>query len=131
MGDLRIDSPWSIQVSKKKRFSPNLNQYRNAHHYTLSKAKRMYSEIVREQLPLVRPRFSKVTVTLIVYPPTKRRIDPDNVIIHCKFVMDAIVDEHIIEDDSFEFVKNTQIRFGEIDKNNPRVEIIIMESTDE
>ena len=36
--------PISVQQTKKKRFSLNLNQYRNAHFRTLSTVKKRYKE---------------------------------------------------------------------------------------
>ncbi len=38
-------------MSAGKKFILNLNNYRNAHHFTLNKAKKLYSQLVVNQLP--------------------------------------------------------------------------------
>ena len=123
---LVIVGPWSIQVSKKKNFSPNLNQYRNAHHFTLSKAKREYARFIKEQLSDIEP-MKRVMVTLIAYPPTGRNFDNDNLAPHMKFCLDAIVTSGVLEDDNYRIVVETRHRVGGIDKENPRVEFHIEE----
>lgn len=121
-----VVGPWSIPVSKKKNFTPNLNSYRNAHHMVLAKAKREYAKIIKEQLKDVEP-FERIQVTLTAYPPTARAFDPDNMAPHIKFTLDAIVDMRVIEDDNYKFVVRTIHEVGGIDKENPRVEIKIEE----
>lgn len=132
-GYLKVSSPWSVQVTKKKKFSPNLNQYRNAHYRTLSKVKKDYAKIITDQLDTldVLPRFNKVSVLFISYPPTRRRTDPDNLVVHLKFAMDAIVSRGVLEDDHYGIVKELKFKFGEIDKENPRVDIILEEYVDD
>ena len=122
----KLIGPWSIPVSKKKGFSPNLNQYRNAHYRTLSKAKRMYAEALLDQLKGVEP-FEKVQVTLIAYPPSKRDIDCDNLAPHMKFAMDAVVKAGILKDDNYKIIVKTIHYVGYVDKENPRVEFILEE----
>ena len=124
-----LHGPWSIAVSKKKNFIPNLNQYRNTHPMVLAKAKREYAKLIREQLKDVEP-FKRVQVTLIAYPPTARSFDPDNMAPHMKFALDAIVDMGVLEDDNYKIVIRTIHEVGGIDRENPRVEFIIEELSD-
>lgn len=123
---LVLQGPWSVKVSKKRNFSPNLNQYRNAHHFTLSKAKREYAKEIKEQLSGIEP-MNKVVVTLVAYPPTARDFDNDNLAPHMKFCLDAVVTSGILEDDNYRIVVETRHRVGAIDKENPRVEFHIEE----
>lgn len=123
---LKIIGPWKIWTSKKRSFIPNLNQYRNAHHFTLSKAKIEYAKAIEDQLQGIEP-FEKVQVTLIAYPPSKVLFDPDNLAPHMKFALDAIVSAGILPDDNYTIVIRTIHEVGEIDKVNPRVEFLIEE----
>lgn len=58
----------------------------------------------------------------IVYMPTKRRIDPDN--ITPKFINDGLVESGFIKDDDGNHMKSLTLRTG-YDKENPRTEIFI------
>lgn len=124
--NLVITAPWTIPVSKKRNFSPNLNQYRNAHYQVLAKAKREYAKAIQDQLVNIEP-FEKVMVTLVAYPPTARDFDNDNLAPHMKFALDAIVHNRILEDDNYRIVVETRHKVGGIDKENPRVVFIIEE----
>ncbi|MBL1322187.1 MAG: hypothetical protein COA63_014180 [Methylophaga sp.] len=120
-----ITAPLFIQLSKKKRFYFNLNNYRNAHFHVLSDVKIGFKELVKDQIKLL-PRFSKINLTYIVYPKTKRLFDIANVCsIVDKFFSDALVSGGKLPDDDYTFLPEILYRFGEIDKENPRVEIII------
>lgn len=124
--NLVLTGPWFVSVSKKRNFSPNLNQYRNAHYQTLSKAKRMYADTIYDQLEDVEP-FTQVVVTLIAFPPTKRMFDNDNLAPHMKFFLDALVTKGVLEEDHYGIVVETRHRVQGVDKENPRVEFHIEE----
>lgn len=126
MRRIRIVAPWNVPISKKKKFHPNLNQYRNSHYQILNKAKHIYSELLEEQLKDIEP-FNKVRVTLTAFPPTKRKFDNDNLAPHMKFFLDAIVQSGLLKDDHYEIVTETIHNVGNIDKDNPRVEFLIEE----
>lgn len=123
---LRIVGPWTVKQSAKKKFSPNLNQYRNAHYQTLSKVKREYAKLIYPQLEGVEP-LGKVVVTLVAYPPNKRLFDCDNLSPHMKFFLDALVTAEVLVDDNYTVVVRTLHEVGGIDKENPRVEFIVEE----
>ena len=56
----------------------------------------------------------------------KRKFDISNVVsIHQKFFEDALVELGKLIDDSFTFISESSQSFGEISKDNPRVEITI------
>lgn len=122
-----IHSPLWTQQSKTKKFYLNLNVYRNAHFHTLNKAKVEYKKLVKDQILLL-PKMDKIRVSYWLYPKTKRRTDLGNIIsIHQKFFEDALVEFGIIPDDSYEHVIQSAMAFGELDKENPRVDIFIEE----
>ena len=59
---------------------------------------------------------------LVLYPPDKRLFDISN---RAESLMDLLVDAKIIEDDNYKIVPELLIKFGEIDREKPRAEIII------
>lgn len=108
-----------------KGFSLNLNQYRNAHFYKLNNAKIEYKAFMRSQIELL-PELPAIRLTYVVYPKTNREFDISNVCsIVDKFFSDALVELGKLPDDNFKFISEVVYKFGEKDKDNPRVEIII------
>ena len=120
-------APLRLPQSKKKDFIFNLNVYRVSHYRTLNTMKIRYKEYMRGQI-ITLPKMDKVIIDYILYPKTKRRTDLGNVLsIHQKFCEDALVSYNCLTDDDYKHILETRFRFGFIDKNNPRVEIIITE----
>ena len=62
-------------------------------------------------------------VTITYFFPDRRRRDPDNY--SGKFILDPLVQEGILIDDSFSVVE--LVLRAEVDKNNPRTEIEVYE----
>lgn len=72
--------------------------------------------------------MGRVSLCYTLYPKTKRRVDTMNVVsIVSKFTEDALVEMGVIEDDNSEVVCDYHIHFGEVDRENPRVELQIIE----
>lgn len=72
------------------------------------------------------PVFEKVAVTFHIYAKDKRLFDVGNIrSIHEKFYLDALVELGKLPEDNYLHVPETHTYFKGIDKNNPRVEIII------
>jgi len=118
-------SPLRVKVSKTKYFALNLNIYRNAHFHTLNKAKVEYKNALANQI-LALPDIASAKIHYTVYPRDKRSFDVSNVVsIHQKFFEDALVELGKLPDDSISFIKESSQSFGEVSKNNPRVEITI------
>ena len=63
-------------------------------------------------------------VSITYFFEVNRRRDPDNY--SGKFILDPLVKEGIIADDSFKVI-DLRIKQGGVDKNNPRTEIEVME----
>jgi hypothetical protein len=121
-----ISVPISVPVSKKKRFYLNLNQYRNAHHFTLSKAKTNYHEIVAPSLRHL-PKFGCINLVYTLYTGTEQLCDTSNICsIVDKFFSDVLVTEEKIVDDNRKIVLSAHYRWGGVDKHNPRVEVTIV-----
>lgn len=127
----KIISPLFVDLPRKtkkdKRVYLNMNTYRNLHHRTNNDAKITYSEALREQLEGLLIQ-TPVEITYKVYKASKRRLDKMNVIsVVAKFLLDSITNYNCWEDDNDEFVKKETILPTELDRENPRVEIIIKE----
>lgn len=117
--------PISIPITKNKRFSLNLNQYRNTHFQVLNKAKRLFTEQIKSQVKAL-PFLKEVSLEYVLYPKSKRLIDISNVCsIVDKFFCDALTEYKKIEDDNHLFVKEILYSFGSVDTVNPRCEVHI------
>ena len=126
-----IISPLFVMLPRKtkaaKRVSLNMNTYRNLHHRTSNDAKKAYTELVREQL-IDLDIQTPVEITYKVYKASNRRLDKMNVIsVVSKFLLDAITEYGCWEDDNDMYVKTETILPTELDRVNPRVEVIIKE----
>jgi len=127
----KIISPMHVIVprrtKKDRRIALNLNIYRNLHHSVNGQSKKIYTELMREQLEGLIIK-TPVEITYRVFKPTKRILDKMNVIsVVSKFLLDAVTEYGCWEDDNDNFVKTETILPTELDRKNPRVEIIIKE----
>jgi len=120
-------SPLSVRQSAKKMFVLNLNVYRNSHYRTLNTVKIRYKALMVDQIMKL-PKMGKVIIYYKLFPKSHRLTDIGNVIsVHKKFFEDALVELGILEDDNYKFVIGSAEEFGKVDKDNPRVEILIKE----
>lgn len=126
-----IKSPLSVKLSGKKKFILNLNNYRNLHYMASNTAKIQYKKDIDYQISQLFT-FKKITLTYILYPATKRKTDISNVLsIHDKFFCDALVEKGVIADDDYNCIPEVNYKFGEVDKESPRVEIHIKRLTND
>lgn len=65
--------------------------------------------------------YSRAKVKITYYFPDRRRRDPDNY--SGKFILDPLVTEGIIQDDSFTCVELSLN--AAVDRDNPRTEIVV------
>lgn len=127
----KIISPLFVMLPRKsksdKRVSLNMNTYRNLHHRTSNDAKKTYTTLLGEQLNGLTIQ-TPVEITYKVYKASNRLLDKMNVVsVVSKFLLDAITEYGCWEDDNDKFVKKETILPTELDRVNPRVEIIIKE----
>lgn len=79
-----------------------------------------------EEQILKLPVYERVGLMFTLFPGTKMLTDVANVCaVHDKFFSDALVEFGKLPDDNYLYLPETGYRFGEIDKENPRVEISI------
>ena len=122
---ITIIAPLRVPRTKTKMFTLNMNVYRNTHYHVLNKTKIEYKKAIQEQLDLVSP-MQKVKLTFTLYPKTKRLCDISNILsIHDKYFCDALVEAEKLTDDNYQYLTEIVYKFGNIDKDNPRVEIQI------
>jgi len=116
-----------VPQSQKKDFILNLNNYRNTHFRSLNTTKINYKLAVEPQIREL-PTFDQIKVHYTVYPASKRRTDLGNVVsVHKKYFEDALVEFGKIPDDDYTHIVFNSESFGEVDRENPRVEIEIRE----
>lgn len=127
----KIISPLKITLSHKKdgsigkEFILNLNNYRNAYFRTLNQSKIMYKKAIVEQLQ-DKPRYNRVAIIYQVFKGDNRRYDIGNVLsIHQKYFEDALVETGKLPDDKAELLPMVVYLRGDVDKDNPRVEITV------
>jgi len=124
-----LSVPISVQATKAKKFALNLNQYRNAHYFTLNNAKKEFERSIKKILKEL-PKFKYIELEYILYPKTKHLVDISNVCsIVDKFFSDSLTENGIIKDDNYNFITRITYSFGEIDPINPRCDITIQGET--
>ena len=127
---MEIDLPLEVYYSKKKKFILNLNNYRNAHYRVLSISKSLYSDNLVPRLKGFDSFTEPVSLTYTYYARSNRRLDISNPCsIIDKFACDALVKAEILEDDSFKQIKEVVYKFGGVEKDNPRCELVISKFT--
>lgn len=114
------------KTKKPNVYRLNLNIYRNTHFFQLNNAKKLFTEIVSSSTEIKEiPKLKKVFLCYI-YHPERKKCDTNNVCcVVDKFFQDTLTKLNIIEDDDFEHVVGTIFLKGEVDKDNPRVEVFI------
>lgn len=122
-----VNCPLRVKVSSNKWFILNLNHFRNTHYQVLNNAKKAYKEALRPQIELL-PKYKKITIKYILYPVNNRLMDLGNVLsIHQKFFEDALVELGKLGADTYREIPEVIYSFGNVDKDNPRVEVYISE----
>jgi len=125
--DLEITVPIHWQQTKKKRVMVALNWYRNAHFMVLNNAKKHFNNLVSEQL-----NNEKFEAEVHVhYKVFVGRVNTDGGNIQSiieKFVLDSLVKNKVIPDDTFDIVSSSSSEYH-LDRKNPRVEITITDKT--
>lgn len=129
MEQIKFNTPYALVLPRKtgkdKRISINLNTYRNLHFQVNNQCKKMYKELMREQLEGI-TIDTPVEITYQVFKPSKRSLDKMNVVsIASKYFLDAVTEYGCWEDDNDDNVKTEIILPTQLDRDNPRIEITI------
>lgn len=117
-----------MPMTSKEDFILNLNKYRNTFSYSLNKAKVNYKNIIANQVKKL-PQLHFVDIWFVLYPATAHEMDTHNICsVHEKFLLDAIVNHGRLEDDNYKFTHWSHYGFGEICRDDPRVDVFIKDS---
>lgn len=120
-----VHLPLAVAVSRKKNFSLNLNQYRNAHFQVLNKAKVEFTRVVRPLLSGV-PRLEQCSLEYVLFNGKGTVPDTNNVCsVVDKFFCDTLVEAGVLPDDGPKYLVGTTFRYGGVDRDAPRVEVTI------
>lgn len=127
-------------MSEERRFHrlvvqgrlPGLNEYiaaERTNRQMAAKIKREAQErigwYIRQQLRGV--KFTRPVTMVYTWVEPNRKRDKSNIAFARKFVEDALIQQHVIRDDGWDYIASFADRF-DLDKNKPRVEVLIWEA---
>ena len=114
IGSFNIPLQFELNKKKKKKYSLNLNTYRNLHYHVNNDLKVLISEYIKDFV-LILPIHEPVKIDYIIYPGSKRRMDLDNMVVIAKYVQDGLVSAGILEDDDYEHIVNISFQVAGLD----------------
>lgn len=119
-----ISMPLRVVVGRKK-YTININPYRNWHYHTKNKVKKAYQDLALAKIYKL-PKMDKFKLEFKFIKGTNVRTDRDNFCdLHAKFFCDALTVNGIIPDDNDDHLISKSNCSGPIDRKNPRMEITI------
>lgn len=108
---------------------PGLNEITDAargNRYASAKMKKEYTELVAWYAKSARlPRLKRVDLVFTWYEPHRQR-DKDNIMAGQKFILDGLVAAGVLDNDGWNQIGDITHRFR-VDRNNPRVEVELIE----
>lgn len=114
-------------IKKRKKYYLNLNNYRNRHFIVSNNLKKLFKETIQKQIINIKPIKWQIKLVFTYYARSKLVGDLEN---HCividKFLQDALVENNIIPEDNCNIITEVIYIFWGIDKENPRVECVII-----
>lgn len=120
----KVILPLFLEEGKTRKKWLTLNNYRNWHYQVSNNLKRKFKLAIQSELDF---KFSgKIIIDYKYYAPNQRKRDLMNVIsVIDKFFQDAMVEKGCIEADDISIVIEVNSKYMGIDRNNPRLEVII------
>ena len=130
MSQLKLIVPMYVELPRKTKKNLNIwlnmNRFMNLHFLVKNNAKKVFFNVMRDQLEGVKID-TPVNITYQLFSPDKRKRDKMNAIaVVSKFMLDAITHHGCWEDDNDEFVKIETLLPTEYDKGNGRIEVVIV-----
>ena len=131
---MKIDLPLKVLKYHRKRDDKDIWFHLNLNAFTQiakcpslrNKVKQNYQELITPLLANIKPIKGQISLTYTLYVGSKRRSDLSNICcIIDKYFSDTLVNAGIIEDDSYEYIKEVKYLYGGYDKENPRCEVEI------
>tara|TARA_B110000858_G_C17661589_1_gene407529 strand:- start:502 stop:903 length:402 start_codon:yes stop_codon:yes gene_type:complete len=130
MKKLKLIVPLYVELPRKTKKNLNvwlnMNRFMNLHFLVKNNAKKVFFEVMREQLEGV-VIDTPVEITYQIFSPDKRKRDKMNAIsVVSKFLLDTITHYGCWEDDNDDFVLTETILPTVYDKGNGRIEVNIV-----
>ncbi len=76
------------------------------------------------------PKLGAIKIEATFYRKD-RRTDPDNIVSAGKYIIDALQEYSVLDDDGWKQIKGPMILDWVKDKDNPRTEVVVREVSDE
>ena len=114
IGSFNIPLQFELGKKKKRKYSLNLNTYRNLHYHVNNDLKVLISEYIKNSISIL-PIHEPVRIDYIIYPGSKRRMDLDNMVVIAKYVQDGLVSAGILKDDDYNHIVNISFQVDELD----------------
>jgi hypothetical protein len=103
---------------KKRELMVSLNNFFPMHYIQKNNVKQAYHQAVKEWV-MTLPKYKTIQPSYVIYFNNKRKKDLDNYTFPMhKFLMDALVENKIIEDDNYDYVTKITTEFGGLDTEN-------------
>jgi hypothetical protein len=128
---LKIDLPIYLRIGKtkkSKKYSLNLNGYRNWHFQVSNKLKATFKKHVQSKISESNQFLGVIEIHYTVFNKDARKSDVMNwTAVVDKFFQDCLSEMGYIEDDNWQFTKKITSEYGGIDRENPRIEAVILD----
>ena len=125
--ELPIYYTFTKKTKKDNKVLVGMNWYRNAHFRNSNQVKQYYHKLIFSKVTQSQKLKDKYMVSYMLYP-SNSNCDLMNVVsVIDKFLNDALQDSGVIVNDNIKFYKHMIATVKEVDKLNPRIEIIIEE----
>ena len=125
--ELPIYHTFQRKTKKDIKILVGMNWYRNAHFRNSNQVKQHYHSLIYSKVTQSQKLKDKYMVSYMLYP-SNSNCDLMNVVsVIDKFLNDALQDSGVVVNDNIKFYKHMIATVKEVDKLNPRIEIIIEE----
>ena len=123
--ELPIYHTFQRKTKKDTKILVGMNWYRNAHFMNSNQIKKFYHELIFLKVLKSQRIKGSYQVEYLLYP-SNANCDLMNVVsVIDKFLNDALQDSGVVVNDNIKFYKSMIATVKEIDKENPRIEIIV------
>ena len=125
--ELPIYYTFERKTKKDNKILVGMNWYRNAHFRNSNQVKKYYHWLIHSKIKQDQKIRGKYMLTYLLYPSNTNSDLMNVVSVIDKFLNDALQDLGVVVNDNIKFYKHMIATVKEIDKINPRIEIIIEE----
>ena len=120
--EIKIELPIYFKTSTLKQKLVGMNWYRNAHYQEETAIKKYYHRLIASLLPAAKPHITgNVKMRYTLYYKNSQSDLMNDVSVIDKYVMDALQESKIIENDNVLNYRQCEIKVAGQDKKNPRL----------